>query len=95
MGKKPTPTVAIPMRVMVIMNTGLRPIRSPIEPKSAAPMGLTTIPAPKVARLANRPEVGSFDGKKSGPKTSAKVANVRKSYHSKKAPKQAAMATFR
>ena len=95
MGKKPTPTVAIPIRVMVIMKTGLRPMRSPIEPKKAAPIGLTTIPTPKVARLANRPEVGSFDGKNSGPKTTAKVAKVRKSYHSKKVPKQAAIATFR
>ena len=95
MGKQPTPTVAIPMRVMVIMNTGLRPIRSPIEPKRAAPSGLTTIPTPKVARLANKPDVGSFEGKNSGPNTTAKVAKVRKSYHSKNVPKQAAMATFR
>ena len=85
----------MPMRVMVIMNTGRRPIRSPMLPKIAAPIGLTTMPTPKVARLANKPVAGSLDGKKRGPKTTAKVANVRKSYHSKKVPKQAAIATFR
>jgi hypothetical protein len=63
-------------------------------PKIAAPIGLTTIPTPKVARLAKRPEVGSLEGKKSGEKTTASVAKVRKSYHSKKVPKQAAIATF-
>jgi hypothetical protein len=52
------------------------------------------MPTPKVARLAKRPVLGSLDGKKRGPKTTARVANVRKSYHSKKVPKQAAMATF-
>ena len=77
------------------MNTGFRPIRSPIEPNRAAPMGLTTIPTPKVARLAKRPALGSLEGKNKGPKTTAKVANVRKSYHSKKVPKQAAVATLR
>ena len=83
------------MRVMVIIKTGLRPMRSPIEPNSAAPIGLTTIPTPKVARLANRPELGSSEGKKRGPNTTAKVAKVKKSYHSKKVPKQVAIATFR
>jgi hypothetical protein len=63
-------------------------------PKIAAPIGLTTIPTPKVARLAKRAVPGSLEGKKRGPKTTAKVAKVRKSYHSRKVPKQAAMATF-
>jgi hypothetical protein len=63
-------------------------------PKIAAPMGLTTIPTPKVARLAKRAVLGSLEGKKMGAKTTAKVANVRKSYHSRKVPKQAATATF-
>jgi hypothetical protein len=63
-------------------------------PKTAAPIGLTTMPTPNVARLAKRPVLGSFDGKKRGPKTTAKVAKVKKSYHSKKVPKQAAIATF-
>ena len=93
-GKKPTQKVAIPIRVMVIIKTGLRPMRSPILPKIAAPIGLTTIPTPKVARLANRAVLGSLEGKKRGAKTTASVAKVRKSYHSKKVPKQAAMATF-
>jgi hypothetical protein len=79
---------------MVIIKTGRRPIRSPILPKIAAPIGLTTIPTPKVARLANRAVFGSLEGKKRGAKTTARVANVRKSYHSRKVPKQAAMATF-
>jgi len=76
------------------MKTGRRPIRSPILPNIAAPMGLTTIPTPKVARLAKRAVLGSLEGKKRGPKTTARVANVRKSYHSRKVPKQAAIATF-
>jgi hypothetical protein len=63
-------------------------------PKIAAPIGRTTIPTPKVARLANKAVVGSLEGKKRGPKTTAKVAKVRKSYHSKKVPKHAATATF-
>ena len=63
-------------------------------PKIAAPIGLTTIPTPKVAKLANNPDAGSSDGKNRGPNTTAKVAKVRKSYHSKKVPKQAAIATF-
>jgi hypothetical protein len=63
-------------------------------PKMAAPIGLTTMPTPKVARLANKPVLGSLDGKNKGPKTTAKVAKVRKSYHSRKVPKQAATATF-
>jgi hypothetical protein len=66
-----------------------------MEPKRADPRGLTTIPTPKVAKLAKRAVFGSEEGKKSGAKTTARVANVRKSYHSKKVPKQAAMATFR
>jgi hypothetical protein len=82
------------MRVMVIIKTGRRPIRSPILPNIAAPIGLTTIPTPKVARLAKRAVLGSLEGKKSGAKTTAKVAKVRKSYHSRKVPKQAAIATF-
>jgi hypothetical protein len=63
-------------------------------PNIAEPMGLTTIPTPKVAKLAKRLEAGSADGKNKGPKITANVANVRKSYHSKKVPKQAAIATF-
>jgi hypothetical protein len=63
-------------------------------PKMAAPIGRTTIPTPKVARLARRPVLGSLLGKKRGAKTTASVAKVRKSYHSKKVPKQAAVATF-
>jgi hypothetical protein len=63
-------------------------------PKIAAPMGLTTMPTPKVARLASRAVLGSLEGKKRGPKTTARVAKVRKSYHSRKVPKQAAIATF-
>jgi hypothetical protein len=47
-----------------------------------------------VARLAKRPALGSLEGKKRGAKTTAKVAKVRKSYHSRKVPKQAAIATF-
>ena len=77
----------------MIIKTGRRPIRSPMLPNMAAPMGLTTIPTPKVARLANKAVLGSLDGKKRGPKTTARVAKVRKSYHSKNVPKQAAMAT--
>ena len=80
------------MSVIVIKKTGRRPIRSPREPKNAAPKGLTTIPAPKVARLAKRPVIGSELGKNSGAKATARVAKVRKSYHSKKVPKQAAVA---
>jgi hypothetical protein len=82
------------MRVIVIIKTGRRPIRSPILPNIAAPMGLTTMPTPKVARLAKRAVLGSLEGKKRGPKTTARVAKVRKSYHSRKVPKQAAIATF-
>jgi hypothetical protein len=69
-------------------------MRSPILPKIAAPIGLTTMPTPKVARLANKAVVGSLEGKKRGPKTTARVAKARKSYHSRKVPKHAAMATF-
>ncbi|WP_353433450.1 hypothetical protein [Polynucleobacter sp. MWH-UH23A] len=57
-------------------------------------MGLTTMPTPKVARLARRPALGSLDGKNNGPKMTAKLAKVRKSYHSKKVPKHVAIATF-
>jgi hypothetical protein len=91
-GKNPTAKVAPPINVIVIRKTGRRPIRSPREPKNAAPRGLTTIPAPKVARLAKRPVMGSELGKKSGAKATARVAKVRKSYHSRKVPKQAAVA---
>jgi hypothetical protein len=52
------------------------------------------MPTPNVAKLARRPEVGSLDGKNSGPKMTAKLAKVRKSYHSKKVPKQVAIAIF-
>jgi hypothetical protein len=52
------------------------------------------MPTPKVARLANKAVLGSLAGKKRGANTTAKVANVRKSYHSRKVPKQAAIATF-
>jgi hypothetical protein len=83
------------MRAIVIINTGFRPIRSPIEPNRAAPIGLTTIPTPKVAKLAKRAVLGSEEGKKRGAKTTARVAKVKKSYHSKKVPKHAAIATFR
>jgi hypothetical protein len=53
------------------------------------------MPTPNVAKLAKRAVLGSVEGKKRGAKTTASVANVRKSYHSKKVPKQAAIATFR
>jgi hypothetical protein len=76
------------------MKTGLRPIRSPKDPNKADPIGLTTIPTPKVTRLAKRPVLGSFVGKNKGPRITARVAKVRKSYHSRKVPKQAAIATF-
>jgi hypothetical protein len=69
-------------------------MRSPILPNIADPMGLTTMPTPKVARLANKAVSGSLAGKKRGANTTARVANVRKSYHSRKVPKQAAIATF-
>jgi hypothetical protein len=85
----------MPMRAIVIIKTGLRPMRSPREPKRAAPRGLTTIPTPKVAKLAKRPTFGSVAGKNNGASTTARVAKVRKSYHSKKVPKQAAIAIFR
>jgi hypothetical protein len=52
------------------------------------------MPTPKVTRLASRAVLGSLEGKKRGPKTTARVAKVRKSYHSRKVPKQAAIATF-
>jgi hypothetical protein len=52
------------------------------------------MPTPKVARLAKRAVLGSLEGKKREPKTTARVAKVRKSYHSRKVPKQAAMAIF-
>jgi hypothetical protein len=82
------------MRRMVIIKTGFLPIRSPRLPKMAAPMGLTTIPTPKVAKLARSAVLESLEGKNRGPKTTASVAKVRKSYHSKNVPKQAAIATF-
>jgi hypothetical protein len=93
-GKKPTAKVAPPIKVIVIRKTGLLPIRSPSEPKNAAPRGRTTIPAPKVAKLARRPVIGSELGKNNGAKATARVAKVKKSYHSKKVPKQAAVAIF-
>jgi hypothetical protein len=77
---------------MVIRKTGLLPMRSPREPKKAAPKGLTIIPAPKVARLAKSPVTGSELGKNKGAKATARVAKVRKSYHSRKVPKHAAVA---
>jgi hypothetical protein len=80
---------------MVIIKTGRLPIRSPTLPKIAAPIGLTTIPTPKVARLAKRAVLGSLEGKKRGANTTARVAKVKKSYHSRNVPKQAAIATFR
>jgi hypothetical protein len=67
-------------------------MRSPRDPNRADPMGLTTIPTPNVARLARRPEFGSLEGKNKGPKITARLAKVRKSYHSKKVPKQVAIA---
>jgi hypothetical protein len=79
---------------MVIIKTGRLPIRSPILPKIAAPIGLTTIPTPKVARLAKSAVLGSLEGKNRGANTTARVAKVKKSYHSRNVPKQAAMATF-
>jgi hypothetical protein len=69
-------------------------MRSPKDPNKADPIGLTTIPIPKVARLARSPVLGSLEGKNKGPRTTARVAKVRKSYHSRKVPKQAAIATF-
>jgi hypothetical protein len=57
-------------------------------------MGLTTMPTPKVAKLAKRPALGSLVGKNRGARTTAKLAKVRKSYHSKKVPKQLARTIF-
>ncbi len=57
------------------------------------------MPTPKVAKLARRllEELPSalLKGKNRGPKRIAKAAKQRKSYHSKKVPKQAARATLR
>jgi hypothetical protein len=87
------------MSVIVIKKTGRLPIRSAKDPKTAAPMGRNTIPTPKVAKLASKllGDVASPlpNGKNKGPNWIAKAAKQRKSYHSKKVPKQAAKATLR
>ena len=53
------------------------------------------MPTPKVARLASRAATGSVWGKKIWARWEARAAKVRKSYHSRKVPKQAAVATWR
>jgi hypothetical protein len=65
-----------------------------MDPNMADPSGLTTMPTPNVARLAKRPVLGSLEGKNRGPKVMARLAKVKKSYHSRKVPKQVAIATF-
>ena len=72
-----------------------RPMRSPSEPNSAAPSGRTIIPIPKVPRLASSAATGSVAGKKRLPNQVASEAKVRKSYHSRKVPKQAETTTCR
>jgi len=50
------------------------------------------MPAPKVAKLARSPVKGSELGKNKGANATARDAKVKKSYHSRKVPKQAAVA---
>ena len=61
------------MTTIVIRKVYLRPIRSPMRPKTSAPSGRTAKPAPKVARLARKAAVSLPGGKKSAEKNTASV----------------------
>src|SRR5512135_651883 len=91
----PTRNVVTPISEMVAMKIGRRPCLSASEPNRAEPSGRTTMPTPKVARLINSAAVGLSGGKNSTLKYVASEAKVRKSYHSRKVPKQAARTTLR
>ena len=52
-GSRPTMKVDSAMIMMAIRNVYLRPTRSPMRPKTAAPSGRTTKPAAKASRAKN------------------------------------------
>ena len=73
-GMSPIPTVAIPIIVIVMMSSALRPIRSPKWPNKAAPIGRATKPTKKVENERSVPMNGSDPGKNFCGKTVAAAA---------------------
>ena len=64
------------MMVSVTMKAYLRPIRSPILPKTSAPNGLTMKPVAKRAQYLMRSQVGSFPGNKRADMTEARLPKM-------------------
>ena len=71
-----------PINTSVIMKVYLRPIISPILPKTNAPNGRTTKPAEKVANVAKKAAAGFSFGKNSVEIIVARLPKIKKSYHS-------------
>ncbi len=71
--------MATPIRAKETIIAGLRPERSAKRPMTNPPSGRVTKPAPKVARVNNRPCEVRAAGKKQWPIWMAKKEKVRKS----------------
>src|ERR1700733_1553333 len=95
-GNAPIRLVAPPINTMVRARLRLRPIRSPIWPKTNPPTGRITNPTANVANASNVPSVEFCDGKKAWLNTMvAAVAYRKKSYHSMVVPTRLATSTVR
>jgi len=70
-GRNPMRAVDSPIVTIVTRKVYLRPIRSPMRPKTTAPRGRTPKPAPNVARLARSAARSWPGGKNSSPKKTA------------------------
>ena len=57
------PTVAMPIIIIVMMSSALRPTRSPKWPNSAAPIGRAAKPTKNVENESSVPMNGSDPGK--------------------------------
>ena len=75
-GSNPMRNVDRPMTVSVTRKAYLRPMRSPIRPKTSAPNGRTRNPVANNAQVLIRSHVGSFPGKSSADMTAARLPKM-------------------
>src|SRR6476661_8356883 len=85
--------VAPPMMMRVMRKVYLRPIRSPMRPKTIAPKGRTANPPQNVSRPTSSERIGSPAalGKKKGEMIGVRVPKMKKSYQSITVPADAAV----
>ena len=71
-GITPIANVATPIITTEMISAGLRPILSPMSPKTTPPTGRAAKPMAKTPKAASREATGSVAGKKSVPMMGAR-----------------------